>query len=147
MKKGLRWFSLILICLLGLSTTVFATECISPRSSLYISGSDAEITTKSNGNLTISFWVSGTDIMSEVGATSIELYEDNGYSSRLVKTYSASDIEYSHLMGANKVVHRSNVTYSGTVGYKYYAEVHLTAKNASGSDSIIEIAPLVTAKK
>lgn len=147
MKKIVRWFSLSLICLLLLSMTAFASECLSPRASLYISGSDAEITAKSNGGLTISFWISGTDIMSEVGATSINLYEDNGNSTRLVKTYRASDPEYSHLMGTNKVVHRSNVTYNGTVGYEYYAEVHLTAGNSSGSDSIVEISPSVTAKK
>ncbi len=147
MKRIARLFPIILICLLLLSMTAFASELISPRSSLYISGSDAEITAKSNGNLTISFWISGNDIMSEIGATSIDLYEDNGNSTRLIKTYLASKPEYSHLMGANKVVHRSDVTYSGTVGYKYYAEVHLIAGNSSGSDSIVEIAPSVTAKK
>lgn len=147
MKRIVRGISITLASLLLLSTTVFASEFSSPRSSLYISGSDAEITAKSNGNLTISFWISGTDIMSEVGATSIDLYEDNGYSTRLIKTYRASSPEYSHLMGANKVVHRSDVDYSGTVGYKYYAKVHLTARNSSGSDSIVEVSPSVTAKR
>lgn len=145
MKRIVRGISITLVGLLFLSTTVFAAEFSSPRASLFISGSDAKIEANSNGNLTISFWISGTDIMSKVGATSIDLYEDNGYSTRLVKTYRSSAPEYSHLMGANKVVHMSDVDYSGTVGYKYYAKVHLTAENSSGSDSIVEVSPSVTA--
>lgn len=150
MKKCLRWLSLVLICLFTLNTvntTVFASESISPKSSLYIIGSDAEIIPQSNGKLTISFWITGTNVMSEIGATSIDLYEDNGHSTSLIKTYRYTDLGYSHLMGTGKLSHRSEVTYNGTVGYRYYAEVHLTARDSSGSDSIIEIAPLVTAKK
>lgn len=147
MKKTLRYLVLILICLFALNTTVLASETISPQSSLYIIGSDAEIIPLGNGKISITFWITGTNEMSKIGATSIDLYEDNGQSTTLVKTYRATNLEYSHLMGSNKLSHSSEVTFSGTAGYKYYAKVHLTAKNSSGSDSIVEVAPSVTAKK
>lgn len=140
MKKTLRWVSLILVCLSFLTMTAFAQETIVPLSSSYIKGSSAGITYKNTGDLEIYFWVSGKSVMSEIGATSIELYEVNGDSSSLIKTYRYTDYGYSHLMGANKGVHTASVTYSGTKGQQYYAKVYLTVGNSSGSDSIIEIA-------
>lgn len=140
MKKTLRWISLILVCLLFLTMTGFAQGTLSLLSSSYIKGSSAGITYKSNGDLEIYFWVSGKSVMTEIGATSIGLYEVDGNSATLIKTYRYTDKEYSHLMGANKGVHTSSVTYSGTAGRQYYAKVYLKAGNSSGSDSIVEIA-------
>lgn len=147
MKKTLRYVLLIFTCLFALNTTVFASEPVSPQSSLYIIGSDAEIVALGKGKISITFWITGTNEMTKIGATYIDLYEINGQSTTLVKTYRSTNSAYSHLMGFNKLSHSSEVTFNGTVGCKYYAEVHLTAKNSSGSDSIVEIAPSVTAKK
>lgn len=140
MKRTLRWVSLILVCLSLLTMTAFAQGTLSARSSAYIKGSSAGINYGSNGNLEIYFWVSGKSVMTEIGATSIELYEIDGDSESLIKTYRYTDWGYSHLMGANKGVHTSSVTYNGEEGHQYYAKVCLKVGNSSGSDSIIEIA-------
>ena len=48
-------------------------------------------------------------------------------------------------MGKNEGVHAEEVTYDGTIGYKYYAKVHLKACDQYGGDSVTTISPTVTA--
>lgn len=139
MKKVLRRLLLIVLCLLFVTVPSFAA---SPRSSEYIMGTSADITYKNNGNILISFSISGTSVMTDIGATLIELYEWNeaGDSIKRVATYRYTDPGYSHMMGHNDGIYTSYVTYNGTVGRQYYARVHLKAGNSSGSDTYIHIA-------
>ena len=140
MKKPLKRLTLILVCLFTLSTTVFASESVSPRASLYISGSSATIATTSDGRHAISFWITGTGMMTTIGAISIDLYEDDGQTMRLIKSYYASNPEYSYILGYNKFSHSAEVPFDATPGCTYVAYVHLKAGNSSGSDMIVHIA-------
>jgi len=147
MKKFLRTIAFTLVGLFVLNTVAFASEWKSVRSSSYISNTSAEITAKADCQLRISFSIQGTGRMSELGATTIYLYEDDGRSSKLVKTYRSSDPNYSDMMANNAFYHGSNVTYSGVAGYKYYASVHFKAGDSTGSDTTVGKTQTVTAKK
>lgn len=147
MKRLLRGLILIFACVFLFSTTTFASDAILPQSSSYIMGTSADIITGSNGKLTISFSISSYWKMSEIGATSVELYENTGHSTRCVATYNYTDPKYSYIMGKGEGIHAEEVTYDGTVGYKYYAKAYLKACDQFGGDSVVEISSTVTAKK
>lgn len=148
MKRISQRILIILVSFFALSTTVFASDFISPRASLYISGTDASIQAGSNGKITIYFSVTGTDIMTQIGASTIYLYEDNGSTQKVVKTFRSSNSEYSNMMSQNTSFYGDNVTYyDGVAGYKYHAEVYLKAANGIGSDTVIEPTNTVTARK
>lgn len=146
MKKHLSSLAFFLVCLLLLNTVAFAADSISPQSSAYIFGTHANMTAESNGNMKISFWVSSPAGMTKLGASSIDIYENNGQTTKWVKTIYATDEGYEHMMGSG-TYHGSNVTYKGTIGYKYSAKVHLTASDNTGGDTITRTSPEVTAKK
>lgn len=144
MKKLSKVLATMLACIFLLNATALAAA---PRSSAYIFYTYANMTAESNGKLKISFSVTGMDVMSKIGASTIKLYENNGKSTTLVKTYRSTDTEYSNMMGSNSLIYANYVTYSGTIGYKYYAEVSFTAGNSSGSDTFTSSTPTVTAKR
>jgi len=146
MKKVLKIFACALACLLLITSTAFADGNPAPQSSEYIFGTYANITAGNNGSLTITFRVTSTGPMTELGASAIDIYENSGRSFKLIDTIYPTNPDYSNMMG-NGTYHGSNITYTGTIGYKYYADVHLTAKNSTGSDTIIESTPTVTAKR
>lgn len=139
---------IVFVCLLVLTTSVFAIDNSSTRSSAYIWGTDASIDAGSNGKITIYFSVTSPDIMTQIGATTIYLYENNGSTEKLVKTFRSSSLEYSNMMNQNTSFHGDNVTYyNGIAGYEYRAEVYLKAANNSGSDTIMEPTGTIRAKK
>lgn len=145
MKKCQRGISLFLVCLFFLNTTAFAVD-MTTKSSSYIAGTNAYITPEHNGLLVITFSISAYGEMSEIGATSIELYEDNGSSTKRVATYKHTNPDYSFIMGSKEWVHAKDIFYNGTVGYKYYAIVHLKASDSFGGDTVTEVTSMVTAK-
>lgn len=147
MKKFFKVIAAMLACIFLLSTTAFAAETRNARSSAYIFNTYAEMTAGRSGKLTISFSVAGMDVMSQIGASTIKIYEDDGKSTSLVATYRYTDTGYSNMMGYNKIQYSGTVSYTGTIGYKYYAEVYLTAKDSTGSDTITEPTSTVTAKR
>lgn len=147
MKRFLKYISFVLACTFLFSTTVFASSSIVPQASSYIMGTSADIIPESNGHLVITFTISTYGKMDEIGATSIELYENTGSSTSCVATYSSTNRDYSYIMGKGEGIHAEEVTYDGTVGYKYYAKVYLKACDQYGGDSVVEISPTVTARK
>lgn len=144
MKKLLKKFAFCLACLFLLNTTVFAAEEIMPLSSSYIFGTFSDIITESNGKLLITFHLNSPAPMTELGASSIDIYENNGRSTKLVATIYATDKGYEHMMGSG-TYHGSNITYDGTIGYQYYVKVHFTASNSTGGDTVTSTSPTVTA--
>ena len=88
----------MLACCILLQTTALATNAIEPQASLYIAGTHVNITANSNGGLLISFSVSCLDEMTEAGATTIYLYEDNGNTEKCVKTYRCTDRDYEYIL-------------------------------------------------
>ena len=148
MKKNLRGFAFAMACLILLTTSAVAeSEPISPHASEYINGTSADIVAESNGHLRIYFSVGATDIMSELGATVIYVYENDGNSTRVVATLRCTQDEYSYFMAENTAFHGGNVVYKGIVGYKYYAKVYLKAGDSTGSDTLTHTTATVTAKR
>lgn len=145
--KILRYFSVILTCCILLQTTSLAAETIKPQASDYIFGTHVNIAANSNGALTISFSISCLDEMTEVGAATIYLYEDNGNTEKCVKTYRCTDRDYEYILGKNTDYYGSNVSYNGIIGCDYYATVYLKAENKTGSDTVIATTRTVTARR
>ncbi|MDO4314278.1 MAG: hypothetical protein Q4C45_00780 [Oscillospiraceae bacterium] len=117
------------LCLLSTSlcTTVFA------RSSAYLDSYRATVTPKSGGKMVVTVDVSGVGRMTQIGATTIYIYESSDNESfTKVATYNYED--YPEMMGSGTFYYDDPVTYNGTVGYYYLASVYCYAANASGSD-------------
>lgn len=103
------------------------------RSSAYLDSYRATVTPKSGGRMVVTVDVSGVGTMTEIGATTIYIYEsvDNKSFTR-VATYEHTD--YPEMMGSGTHYYEDPVTYTGTPGYYYFASVYCYAANASGSD-------------
>lgn len=146
MQKVSRSLAVILACLLLLNTTAaaFASNDIMPLASNYIAGTQSDIIPQSGGKLLITFRVTAPAPMTTLGAASVLVYEDDGTGARWVKTILPTDPDCENMLGSG-MYHGSNVTYTGTPGYKYYAKVYLTARNSTGFDTIPSTTPTVTA--
>ena len=117
-KKALRIVSIILalICCLSLFTPIASAE-----GSLYIGCYLAGMTAGNNGQVTITFQITGTETMDQIGAISIALYKDG----KEVKTYSYTST--SGMMAYNTYVHGNEYTYNGVVGSSYFAYIMFQA--------------------
>ena len=146
MRKLLKKFVTGFVCLFLLSTTVFAAEEILPVSSSFIYGIFSDIIAESDGQLLITFHLNSPAPMTELGTSSIEIYENNGRTTKLVDTIYATDRGYEHMLGSG-TYHASNITYDGTIGYQYYVKVHFTASNSNGGDTATSTSRAVTAIK
>ena len=114
------------------------TPIVAARASNFISATSANISAGNNGNVTVSFSITGTGTMTEIGATRIELRE-NG---TLVATYLPAST--SGMMGSKKALHSGTVTYKGVAGRTYRATVSLRASNSNGADSrVIQTASII----
>ena len=100
------------------------------ESNKYISAYGASITNPSGNVVRINFNVTGTNYMSSLGASTIELYENGS----LVKTFSRYNPAYtSSMVTTNALYFYSHVTYSGSSGCTYYAIVNVFASDGSGT--------------
>lgn len=137
-NKVIRTVSFIILLTMILSTVAFAGT----TSSAYIASTSAYIT-KSGSNINVYFLITGKNIMDEIGATYIYLYEKNGNTWSLVKTFDSTDANYSSAMlSTNTSIKSSHVTYtSGNSSKYYYAVVHFYAERNGGSDTYIQDTP------
>lgn len=117
------------ICLLS----TLLCSAASARSSDYIDDYRAVVTPISGGKMVVTVDVSGVGRMTQIGATTIYIYEstDNKYFTR-VATYEYED--YPEMMGSGTFYCEDAVTYPGTPGNYYFASVYCYAANAKGSD-------------
>lgn len=136
-KKSFRVLALVIALTLLLSTAAFAAI----NASAYITATNAFITR--NGNtVEVDFWIVGTDTMDQIGIKYIYLYEKNGYSWNLVKTFAYTNPIYSAtLMDSNTGAHAGYVTYSGSAYKNYYADCRFYAEKDGGSDTISQETP------
>lgn len=120
---------ILTICILSSSLCTFAFA----RSSAYLSSYGATVTAKSGGKMVVTVDVSGRGSMTQIGATTIYIYEskDNKSFTR-VATYNYED--YPEMMGSGTFYCEDPVTYPGTVGNYYYASVYCYAAKDGGSD-------------
>ena len=134
-SKIFRTSAIVLILSLLLASVAFA----SMTSSAYIDATSAYIT-KSGSNINVYFLITGKNIMDEIGTTYIYLYEKNGNTWSLVKTFDSTDSNYSTAMlSTNTSIKSSHVTYtSGNSSKSYYAIVHFYAERNGGSDTYVQ---------
>ena len=136
-KKTLRVVSIIMVVLLLLCTV---TPFASAKGSAYIECYLTSMTAGSNGVVTAAFQITGTGTMDEIGATTVTIYENGS----IVKTFSYTNT--SGMMGYNKVIHGSTVSYNGTVGKSYSAFVVFKAGKNGDWDNRSMSTSSVTAK-
>lgn len=132
--KLYRLISLVLVIAAILSVSSFAAYIPpdSPDASAYISSYSVNLSNGGNGKLKVGFDVTGTGVMTKIGATSIAIYRCNG---NYVGTIRYTDSGRSGMMGSNDYFHADTETYIVTPG-SYYVVVTIYAKNSSGFDAI-----------
>lgn len=136
-KKAARIIALIIALTLLLASTAFAAV----NASDYINATSAWITRDGN-TVEVNFWIVGTDIMDQIGVKYIYLYEKNGYSWNLVKSFAYTNPIYSAtLMDSNTGAHAGYVTYSGSASKSYFAKCYFYAEKDGGSDTIPQETP------
>ena len=139
--KSYRIISLCLALLLLCTSSAMGATPISDdtEASDYISYTSVAASRTGN-TVRIDFEIQGTGSMIKIGTTYIYLYsvDANGYES-LVKTYYylSGESYASQMMGYFTGYHDGYVTYAGSSGYTYYAQVVFLANNSSGGDSRI----------
>lgn len=135
-KKRVCGLALVLIFALCLSTAAFADESpITVRSSEYLDFYNATIQSTGNGGVTVYFQVAGTRTMDQIGSSVIHLYEKNGSTWSIVKTFRYTDSQYaSSMMGYNTAMKAGSVSYTGTVGKQYSASVSVVALLGNDGD-------------
>ena len=137
-KKIFRTLSLAVavLCVLSLFAPI-----ASARDSYYINTYVAYVTASTSGKVLITFEITAPRTMSEIGSTTIMVYENGSH----VKTYSHSST--SGMMAYNKGIHGNYITHQGTVGKTYNATVIFRSGiTGSGFDNRTYYTNTVTAK-
>ena len=137
-KKTIRILSLVIAVLVCLSC--FA-PIASAEGSLYITCYTAYITTSSNGKVLVTFDITGTGKMDQIGATDITIYENGSE----ITTYSYTST--SGMMSSNKVMYGNSIPHYGTVGKTYSATVVFKSGVNGGYDNRLMDTNTVTAQK
>lgn len=132
-KNRFRVISLILIICLFFSFGAAAAYIPpdSPDASYYISSYSVSIINGGNGKLKVDFDITGTGVMTKIGASCITIYKSSG---AYVATIWHTDSGRSGMMGSNDYYHSDVETYTVTPG-SYYVVITFYAKNSSGSDA------------
>lgn len=120
------------------------TICAGARASDQIDSGWAIAQASSDGQILVEFEVTGTGMMSKLGANLITLYEKRTNSWRPVKTLAASD--YPEMFTTNSRSYNKVVPFNGISGRQYYATVSVFASDASGTDYKTYTSNVVTAK-
>ncbi len=131
-KRIFRWIAIFVVLALTVAPmTAFAVE---PRASAYIENTSVGIQRVSSG-VKVNFNIAGTGVMSNIGATMIQIYTAGG---DFAKGYYYSTT--SGLMGYNRSFYGNSITWTGAdSGTRYYAVVTFKASNSSGSDTHVSI--------
>lgn len=131
MKKRICAFALIMMMLLSISATAAYDPPDSPDASYYISSYSASVANGGNGNIRVTFSITGTGTMTSLGASAISIYKSNGTYVTTIYYFSSGR---SGMMGSNKIYHSDTESIYVGAG-SYYAVVTFYAGNSSGSDS------------
>ncbi len=137
-KIHLRFIALIIAFTLLLPTVAFA----SMDASAYIAATSAWIERDGN-TVEVDFFIVGTDTMDKIGLKYVYLYEKNGNSWSLVKTFAYTNPLYEEtMMGSSKAVHAAYLTYSGSANKQYYADCRFYAEKDGGYDTHQQYTPI-----
>lgn len=127
MKKVLKSVSICFIIAAMLTAGAFAAVPVGPdqpQASEYISQTTTAIVALGGGKIEVDFDITATDIMKDVGALQVDIYEVGTGS---VWSHHYEDLGYGYLMGHNTGSYSRSVTYDGTSGHEYYANVQFFA--------------------
>ena len=125
-------------------TLLVPMACAALDASAYFAATDAVAYAEEDGKILIEADACATDIMEEVGVKSITIYEkqsDGNYDD--VHTYTRYNT--SGMISTNDYSHFKSLTYQGTIGTKYYAEIAFYAKDSDGSETLCYDTNVVTA--
>ena len=132
---------LLLICVTASLLCVQA----SARSSNYLDAYRVVLTPQSGGKIVITVDVDGIRNMTQIGASTIFLYESRyGTDFTRIKTYNYED--YPTMMGSGIHHYKDAATYYGVVGRYYYATAYCYAGDETGYDEKSYTTSIVRAK-
>lgn len=141
MKKCLiRGIFLCLLVAMVVSVAVSANAANLPypevdiQASEYFASRKAEIMAAGSGKIKIELDVKATDVMQELGASDIYVYEVQS-DGRYTEVYHYTKSTHPVLIQKNDYRSVIQVTYQGTAGKSYYVAAWCYAKNASGSQT------------
>ena len=83
-----------------------------------------------DGEIRVTFSITGKKIMSRIGAQSMSFYIKNGTSWKLVESYTEY---YVGMSAMNKLSHGNTITYQGTAGEEYKVVVTLFVQDSDGA--------------
>ena len=120
-------FILAIVLTTLLVTTAAAAET---RASTLIFSHSCVASMETDGEINVTFSITGKKIMSRIGAQSMYFYVKDGNSWTLSKSYG----QYSTGMSTtNKVTYDNTITYQGTAGAQYKIVVTLFVKDSEGA--------------
>ena len=142
-KNARRLCGLAAVLTLALSIMV-PMACAAEQASDYFAGTSAVAYAEADGQIYIEGDCSGTDLMDEIGIESITIYEkqSNGYYDDV---YTYTRYNTSGMISYNDYEHFKSITYQGTVGKKYYAEIAFYAEDSEGNETLYHDSNVVTA--
>lgn len=131
-KTCIRMLTIVLVVSLMLSTVSVAANkpTDSTQASNYISYFRASITPTGNGKFDVSFRITGTGIMTKLGASRIVIYKDGAPLEHVWYTAAGRG----GMMGYNCVLHADTESFTVAPGAKYHVVVYFFASTASGND-------------
>lgn len=119
-------FALALTLATLLTATAVAAEM---RASTLIASHSCIASMETDGEINVTFSITGKKIMSRIGAQSMYFYVKDGNTWTLSKSYG----QYSTGMSTtNKVTYDNTITYQGTAGAQYKIVVTLFVKDSEG---------------
>ena len=139
-KRSITFFLALVILLSATATISFA------RSSWYIRSYRAWLSPQTDGIINVIIDVAAYDVMDEIGASRVQIFEskDDGNTWTSKRIYLKS--LYPELITTNDFVYyETPISYPGTPGYKYYAEITVYAGDSTGSDTKEYTTGVVTA--
>lgn len=124
--KRMVSFALALTLATLLTATAAAAET---RASMLIASHSCVASMDTDGEIRVTFSITGKRIMSRIGAQSMSFYIKNGTSWKLVESYTEY---YVGMSAMNKLSHGNTITYQGTADEEYKVVVTLFVKNSDG---------------
>lgn len=130
MKKTTRTLLLMVLIISIMSTSFVMAYAVTPRSNAYVSSFDNKVSSIGDGKIKIEFETWGTGTMDKIGASTIKVYDQNGW----VYSFFMSNPAYtSQMIGTKSTHYYGSVIYQGVEGNTYHATVTHYAAKGSGS--------------
>ena len=131
--KKYRLALCLLLCtsLMASCLTINAAE----QASDYINEYTIEVTPMGDGDIAIDFSVTGTDVMTKLGAECITVYYRSGIRWVFAGEYTR---EESGMYGSNRTEFSNTICFHGTEGTYYKIQVEVFAEDTTGSDSAFQ---------